>query len=911
MTIIDRRFTPSAVSWALLAQLGALAVGANVAIAEPMKFEVAASDASNALSTFSTQAGLQILFEHRAVEGRRTQAVVGEYEPSAALELLLKQSGLTFEFVNDKTVAIREPARERAQNVTTSPAVFQKTSAVSTSSSAVRVAQAADSDDQVSDVRGNDAKTAAADGAVRLEEVIVTGSHIRGAQNLSAPVIRIDREEIVQSGYATTQQFIQSLPQNVNSVSDAPLINGGAGMNLAYHGAAANLRGLGSDATLVLLNGRRLAGAGNGSFVDISLVPLTAIERIDVLSDGASAIYGSDAVGGVVNFVLRDDFEGAETRLRYGAVTEGNHSERQLGQMVGHAWDSGQALMSYEYFQGSALHATDRDFFVPVGTHSQIDLIPEHKRHGVLSVVRQRLSDRVGISSDLFFGKRNSFFEAFNPGPSESASAAIQYGGSVGIEVNAGRGWQARAVGLYDQSDSELDSLNHSTGTRGYFGNQSRLVGLDIAMDGPLITGPVGDIRVAFGAQTRHEEFVEEFAEMPTRIDRDIAAVYAEFLIPLVGSRNRRDGLERLELTLAARYEEYSDFGTTFNPKVGLAWAPLVGLNVRGTWGTSFKAPLLNQMNPGNRYAMLYEGLFVNAAGPTTALYLSGNGEDLGPEESTALSLGFDLTPAALPNLTVSATYFNIHYDNRISDPFAGYAIEGVLMDPAYSAMVTNAPSRSRLDDLLAGTPSANTYCLSYITWDYCDLATSLSDVSALVDGRQRNLAGVHMNGFDFNLGHRWHSGIGDWGARIGGMRLHESQRQLVPGVPPESDINEPYSPVDLRLRSSITFARDSFNLTAAVNYTDRYRDSEPRWTGVSIQRDTVSSWTTVDLSFQYEISRRYEGSAFPAIALQLSASNLFDKDPPYVANSEGLNYDGVNANPRGRFIAAQVTGRW
>ena len=79
----------------------------------------------------------------------------------------------------------------------------------------------------------------------------------------------------------------------------------GAGADPTEHGAGLNLRGLGQRATLVLVNGRRLAPSGAGSFVDVSLIPLSAVERVEILTDGASAIYGSDAVGGVVNFILR------------------------------------------------------------------------------------------------------------------------------------------------------------------------------------------------------------------------------------------------------------------------------------------------------------------------------------------------------------------------------------------------------------------------------------------------------------------------------------------------------------------------------------------------------------------------------------------------------------------------------
>lgn len=124
-----------------------------------------------------------------------------------------------------------------------------------------------------------------------------------------------------------------------------------------------NLRGLGADATLVLVNGRRMAGSGlRGDFADVSALPTAAVERVDVLLDGASALYGSDAVGGVVNVILRRDFDGAETRARVGVASGDAARETQLAQTLGKTWDTGHVLVSYEYYQRDALAAAKRDY---------------------------------------------------------------------------------------------------------------------------------------------------------------------------------------------------------------------------------------------------------------------------------------------------------------------------------------------------------------------------------------------------------------------------------------------------------------------------------------------------------------------------------------------------------------------
>src|SRR5262249_18260396 len=121
-----------------------------------------------------------------------------------------------------------------------------------------------------------------------------------------------------------------------------------------------DIRGLGAGTTLTLLNGRRLGQSDSGRSVDVSLIPAAAIARVEVLTDGASAIYGSDAVGGVVNFVLRRDFEGAETRMSYGEVVHGGLRQGSFSQTFGKNWNSGGGLVSYNLMSASPLERGDR-----------------------------------------------------------------------------------------------------------------------------------------------------------------------------------------------------------------------------------------------------------------------------------------------------------------------------------------------------------------------------------------------------------------------------------------------------------------------------------------------------------------------------------------------------------------------
>lgn len=159
--------------------------------------------------------------------------------------------------------------------------------------------------------------------------------------------------------------MLQSLPQNFGGGPTETTLGAttrnGAGSDATY-GSSINLRGLGASSTLVLIDGARPALGGiGGVFADISLIPMSAVERIEVLTDGASAIYGADAVGGVVNVRLRNRFEGAETILRAGTA-DGDMTEVQFGQLFGKSWGGAHLTLAYQFSQRGALHAAKRDF---------------------------------------------------------------------------------------------------------------------------------------------------------------------------------------------------------------------------------------------------------------------------------------------------------------------------------------------------------------------------------------------------------------------------------------------------------------------------------------------------------------------------------------------------------------------
>jgi iron complex outermembrane receptor protein len=158
------------------------------------------------------------------------------------------------------------------------------------------------------------------------QRIEITGSAIKRIDGETAlPVQVITREEIDKAGLTTASEIVARL-----SASAANLTDGGSIGTGGFHDQtglnAANLRGMGASSTLVLLNGRRMANfasPGDAAGVDLNTIPAAAIQRVEVLLDGASSLYGSDAIGGVINFITRRDYQGAEVNVSAGDTTEG------------------------------------------------------------------------------------------------------------------------------------------------------------------------------------------------------------------------------------------------------------------------------------------------------------------------------------------------------------------------------------------------------------------------------------------------------------------------------------------------------------------------------------------------------------------------------------------------------------
>ena len=195
--------------------------------------------------------------------------------------------------------------------------------------------------------------------ATEVEEIVITGSRIaRQDYQAPSPIVTVGQEDFQATGSVTIDTLINDLPQfvpSINQTSNNPS-NGGQ--------ANINLRGLGTTRTLTLLNGRRVVGSNSTGVVDINIFPTALIENVEVITGGASAAYGSDALAGVANFILRDDFSGVQFDAQYGITEENDGETQSYALTVGgnFADDRGNAVVSFGRSTREEIFNSAREF---------------------------------------------------------------------------------------------------------------------------------------------------------------------------------------------------------------------------------------------------------------------------------------------------------------------------------------------------------------------------------------------------------------------------------------------------------------------------------------------------------------------------------------------------------------------
>lgn len=217
-----------------------------------------------------------------------------------------------------------------------------------------------------------------------IEKITITGSHIKGVDlEGSQPLISLDAEDIRKSGASTIADLLKSVgATRGGSGSFTTSESGGTSTSSPAGQAAVSLRGLGPASTLTLINGRRVAASsfasGTQNFVDVNSIPLAAIERIDILATGASATYGADAVAGVINYILKKNYDGAELNVSYGNSTASTDEGRtSVNFVAGTEVGGGNLTFFLDMFNREDFKATDRDYLTQPLLQSSYSYLPK------------------------------------------------------------------------------------------------------------------------------------------------------------------------------------------------------------------------------------------------------------------------------------------------------------------------------------------------------------------------------------------------------------------------------------------------------------------------------------------------------------------------------------------------------
>ncbi|WP_431264317.1 TonB-dependent receptor [Roseateles chitinivorans] len=837
----------------------------------------------------------------------------------------------------------------------------------------------------------------------QLERVVVTGSAIKRVDAETAvPVTVVKMDDLKKSGITSVEQVMANLSSVQATTNAAQSIGSNTG------GASfANMRGIGADKTLVLLNGQRIANnAVDGTAPDLNMIPFAAIERIEVLRDGASALYGTDAIGGVINFITKSNYQGGTITVGADAPEKTGGKSRSMSAGFGYGDLQKQGFNvfgSLSYRKQDAIGGTERDFnkripgglssstspanytqdsktfYNPTGTAcsgeqmilskdtcklvtaSFVDFIPASENTSGMLKGSLLVNENLTLGAELFAASnRVTTFVApvpyggyaVNPGtkyyPVPPAGSNIDItkpvdvywrdfpNGSRGqtnknnqqrLVLSAdgnGMGWDYSVALAYNRNkvdqylvsgygDGDLIAAGLADGRINPFGDQDAVGSAllaQAALNGLLESakGEVSNVsahasrdladwfnagrpsQLALGVEFRHEKFTSasntDFASKvsaSTGVDptaratgsRNVSALYGELNVPV---------LKSLDLTGSLRYDKYSDFGSSTNPKVSFRFQPMKELLFRGSASTGFRAPTLYELyanpaftNTGGTYAnplLCKDGENGSQCEGQFQVLNAGN-KNLRPEKSRSATLGVVFEPVA--NASVGVDFWWIHLKDKI-----GAIPQFALFNNYY-----NFPALQQYFHFGPG--------------DTLSLASNCPGPNCgYVDTTELNLGKVRTNGIDFSGQYRLNSPIGqfDFGLNSTYVAKYEFQ-DFKDGYWVSNVGNYGESGPIFRWQHNLTtnWHYDQFGAGAVMRYKSGYADFDPS------SHARAPSYTTFDLYGSWAPTK--------SISLVLGVRNLFDRDPPYTNQEDlfqGGGWDSRYADPTGRAYYVRAT---
>lgn len=860
----------------------------------------------------------------------------------------------------------------------------------------------------------------------QTQDIVVTGTLIRGVSTpTGANLLSVNASSIQATGSTAAIDVLnQTVPQlptfNALSTGSPSFATPVTKIGLRGFGNT-NGSSSGQTATLVLFNGHRIVPVGILSTdPDPDLIPADALDTIQVLPDGGSATYGSDAIGGVVNFVTKKRFDGLQ--IHYEHRFADDYNENNTSVLAGTHWGSGSLLVSAVHANHNAIFGKDRDYitsdfsahggndtrstacgygnfavngtnytapnFQPVTALPRCDqtdytsLTPKEKRTTLFGYVEQEIAPTLKFSMDAFFSVRTDkvYTDIGSIPASITITAANPYFRPVAgetsqtVKYNYSRGlgpyrvtpqkfeeyqvdpslswsindrWQVRGDFLYGRS---FATIHDRTGLNGagvtatnidpydtavtspavlqslanyelYTHGVNTLTSGQVVANGSVFSLPGGDVKIAIGGEIRRQSLdnstvtgaIGDRTGLQTfQAHRVIKAGFAEVFVPIVGSGNAMPFINALSLDAAVRYDHYSDFGGTTNPRIGIDYRPTSDLLLRANYQTTFVAPSL--ADSGNKIDTRFQ--ILTLAPQNYLVFIAGAGQGLRPQTGRTFSLGGDFTPHTLPGLKVGMTYWNTKVDDLVSLSLGAYGFPGALgtafnlcgsgfgpfraspAGPCTAAFLNSLqPIYVRIDN--GGAPGIRSIS---------DLFTPGQNIIGVVDARRANFGSEKLNGIDFDVSYNSKVSFGTLFGQIAGTYVLNKKISATAGGAYQdylaSNVVNGQTP---KYNVVVSFGAIVGPLTARA--TVRRNGGYPIPTGTSAGQTHVSGYTVSDLFVGYDVGAI---SVLKNTALTISVQNLFDKNPPYygASVSAGALSGFTNGGTLGRTISLGIRTR-
>jgi iron complex outermembrane receptor protein len=484
----------------------------------------------------------------------------------------------------------------------------------------------------------------------------------------------------------------------------------------------------------------------------------------------------------------------------------------------------------------------------------------------------------------------------------------------------------------------------------------------ELNVDGAVLTLPGGAVRVASGL-----EYDDLSSQKRTgtrfQVFRKTRSAYAEIYLPLVSAANALPAVEALGMDFAGRVDDYSDTGTTTNPKIGINWSPVAALRVHGSYGRSFHpAPMLDlaSLNPTWMSVPVAASAISPALCPactSPALYgpngtnklvyneAMGAHTNLVPETSKSFSLGADWNAGAAEGFSASVNYWWIHYINQVSNPQNNAGPAGQVNQQYYNAHIiynpTFFPALARNNPLAYFEPAphanvADPNCAAVVGRKVTTqalfnqllqcandssvgaanaggqalngpVAGSPNDVLAFGYYGQQNAGSTRADGLDLNASYGWESRWGSWKLSGLGEYVHTFAVSVINGAPVMDEANHFGYPLRFKGRGQLSWARATafgdVSTSLFVNYSSAYQmDLSLLAPGVSPAYANIASATTTDLTLIYSTRSSWSAWLGRDITVVLSSQNLFNSSPPRVLNPAGGGGPGILFDPANGF---------